>query len=141
MPPPPITVELNKFAQIEIVRNEIARLEGTLKDVERQIRETLFEHERLRFLRGLHPIFQDLTPGEKLGDANKLNASRDTVFDALQTLQAALARLEAETGGKSIAPAPRPTSNPASTAGNPAVAGRRRFESFEQFKAQHENGS
>ena len=128
---PPISVQLSKFEQLEILRSEIEAREEQLKQTERQIREILYEMERQRYLQSLHAIFAQLPLPEGAENLEQLNQIRDALGDAILAMQAALRQLEAETAGQT-APAPRPgmlkqmAAQPPSGAG--AGAPRRKFD-------------
>jgi len=136
MPLPPITVQLSKFEQVEIVRQEIETRETELKHVEKQMRECMFELERQRFLQTLHPIFQQMTKPEQAAHLPQLSATRESLAGAIQNMQATLTALEAETLGQHAPPSRNPGLQRA-PAGAPAAGAPRRakFDNFEDFRA------
>ncbi|HEY3319950.1 MAG TPA: hypothetical protein VGP72_05755 [Planctomycetota bacterium] len=131
MPAPPITVTLSKFEQLEILRAEIEAREEELHNLDRQIRELLFELERQKFLKLLHPLFQRMQPPQDLANLGQLNTTREQLTDALQTMRDTMTALETETAGQA-APASRLRSNAPPAA--PGI-GRKKFDSFDDFKA------
>ncbi|MCY3022572.1 MAG: hypothetical protein NTW87_26630 [Planctomycetota bacterium] len=132
---PPLAVQLSKFEQIEILRLEIEAREEELHQLERRIRETLFEIERQRYLQTLHPLFQQLQPPPDAAQLPQLNARRDALGEALKTMQASLAALERETAGQARPPS-APRGGPNASLSGP----RRRFDSFEDFRANRPPG-
>jgi chromosome segregation ATPase len=129
MPAPPITVQLTKFEHLEILRAEIETREGELKQLERQVREILFEMERQKYLQTVHAVFRELRPPADAVNLPQLQARRETVTEAVQALQATVANLERETAGQ----VPTGTARPAT--GAPGARPGRKFDSFEDFKA------
>jgi chromosome segregation ATPase len=129
MPAPPITVQLTKFEQIEILRAEIDARESELKQLERQVREILFEMERQKLLQSLHAVFRELRPPADAVNLPQLQGRREAITEAVQVLQASLANLERETVGQ----VPTGTARPA--AGAPGGRPGRKFDSFDDFKA------
>jgi hypothetical protein len=145
MPLPPITVQLSKFEQLEIVRQEIEARETELKHIEKQIRDCMFELERQRYLQTIHPIFQQLAKPEQAAHRPQLHAGREAVAGAIQNMQAALAALEAETAGQNAPPSRNPgLQRPTGVgSGQQAAAAPRRakFDSFDDFRAARGPGS
>jgi hypothetical protein len=140
---PPIQLQLSKFEQIEILRAEIELREGELKQVEKQIRDTVYEIERQKYLQSVHPIFNQLPPPEQVNNLPQFNANRDALAEAILAMQTTLAALESETAGQAAPPsrAPgvnRPGTNPAAAAGVPRRA---KFDSFDDFRANKTGGS
>ena len=137
MLPPPITVELNKYGQIEILRAEILRVEEELKETEKQLRAILLEEERQNFLRTVHVMYQTMQWPEPAGDLNRLNATRNALFDALQGLQTAMGQLEADGGkGSGIARTAQPAQPVASAPSALGGPRRQKFDSFDEFRAK-----
>jgi len=135
---PPIAVQLSKFEQLEIVRQEIEARETELKHVEKQIRDCMFELERQRFLQTLHPIFQQMTKPEQAAHLPQLNANRESLSGAIQSMQGALAALEGETAGQHAPPSRNPGLQRAGPGAAPAAGAaprRAKFDSFEDFRA------
>jgi hypothetical protein len=124
---PPIQVSLTKFEQIEILRAEIDLREKELHETDKQIRKIMFENERQKYLQGIHPAFQQLSPPEGMEQLAQLNLNRETLGTACEALRAALGALEAETGGPSA-----PRAQAASPAAG-AASRRPKFDSFEKF--------
>jgi hypothetical protein len=133
---------LSKFEHLEIIRAEIEVRETELKTVEKQIRDCMFELERQRFLQTLHPIYQQMTKPEMAAQLPQLNATREAVAGAIQSMQASLAALEAETAGQHAPPSRNPglqrvggAPNTSGTAPATGAPRRAKFDSFEDFKA------
>jgi hypothetical protein len=140
MPAPHLSVQLSKFEQLEILRSEIEARQEELKKADSQVREILYEMERQRYLQGIHPLFQQLTPPAEAANLAQWNAHRDALTDALQFMESTLNALQAETAGQS-APPSRGLSRPGAAA--PAAAPgapRRKFDSFDDFKANKAGG-
>lgn len=133
MPAPPITVQLSKFEQIEILRLELGEREEELRQTESKIRDILFEIERLKYLRSLHALYQKQPEPQEAASLPELQSRREALREALDTLQAALSALERETAGQTP-PAGRVARPPSSSAADRSGA-KRRFESFEDFRA------
>jgi len=136
MPAPPITIQLSKFEQIEILRLEIEEREEELRQTEIKIRNVLFDVERLKFLKGLHAIYQKQPQPQEAANLPALHAQRDALRDALDVLQEALSALRRETAGQAPPPGrgagpARPGSNPAAPTSGP----RRKFDTFDDFRA------
>ncbi len=142
MASPPIAITLSKFEQLEILRAEIELREGELKQVEKQIRDCMFELERQRFLQTIHPVFAQLAPPEQAANLPQLHANRETLADAVRTMQAMMTQLESETAGQS-APASRNPGLQRPGAPAPAAGAPRRakFDSFEDFRATKPGGT
>lgn len=141
MPAQPITVQLSKFEQIEILRLEIEARQEELKKTEQQIRECLYEIEKQRYLQTLHPLFQTVPPPENAAHLAQFNAHRESLTEAVQVMEAALTSLQGETAGQT-APPSRLLSRPGGPA-NPAAgvsAPRRKFDSFDDFKSSRTGG-
>ena len=134
----PIQIQLTKFEQIEILRAEIDLREQELKRTEKQIRDTLFEVERQKYLQTVHPIFTQLPAPAGLAQLSQFSDNRDALMQALETMQAALTALEAETIGQT-APPSRGLGKP-SPAGAAGAARRPKFDSFDDFRASKSNG-
>jgi hypothetical protein len=100
----PIAVQLSKFEQLEILRHEIEAKNEELKEVERNIKDTLYDVERLRYLQSLHPLYHQVPPPEKAAHLPQLTQMRDAITDAIVTMQAALKALEADTAGQTAPP-------------------------------------
>ena len=96
----PIAVQLSKFEQLEILRHEIEARQEELKEVERHIKDTLYEVERLRYLQTLHPIYQQAPQPEKAAHLPQLTEMREAITEAIQVMQDALKTLEGETAGQ-----------------------------------------
>jgi len=142
MPAQPISVQLSKFEQIEILRTEIEARQEELKKTEHQIRECLYEIERQRYLQTLHPLFQTITPPAEAANMARHNALRDSLTDAIQVMEHTLTGLQGETAGQT-APPSRGLSRPAAAGLNPAAgvsAPRRKFDSFDDFKSNRAGG-
>jgi len=135
MPTPPITVQLSKFEQIEIVRLEIGTREEELRQTESKMRDVLFDIERLKYLKSLHALYQQQQTPEA-AKLPELQARREALRGALDALQAAMDALQKETAGQ-VPPPPR-AAGQTRPAGNQAAAApgaKRRFDSFEDFRA------
>lgn len=140
MAAPPITVQLTKFEQIEILRAEIEARDEELRKTEVLIRDTTTEIERQRYLQTLHVLFSTLPPPPEAANLPQLEIKRQALREATQVMQVALSALEKETAGQ-IAPPPRagglgrPGAAPAAASGP-----RRKFDSFDDFKANRPPG-
>ena len=136
MAAPPITVQLTKFEQIEILRAEIEAREEELRKTEVRMREVLFEMERQKYLKTLHPLYQAVQPPPDAANLTQLNDYREALRGAIQVMQAALAALEKETAGQAVPPS---RSAGGLRPGGPAAAAapgqRRKFDSFDDFRA------
>lgn len=142
MPAQPISVQLSKFEHIEILRTEIDARQEELKKTEHQIRETLYEIERQRYLQMLHPLFQTMTPPAEAANLPQYNAHRDALVEAIQAMENTLTALQAETAGQT-APPTRGLSRPGASGANPAAgtsAPRRKFDSFDDFRSNRAGG-
>src|SRR5262245_60922262 len=139
---PPITIQLSKFEQLEIVRQEIEAKETELKHVEKQIRDCMFELERQHYLQQLHPIFQQMQEPEMAPHLPQLNANREAIAGAIQNMQGALAALEGETQGQHAPPSRNPGSlqRPGTPAAASGAQRRAKFDSFEDFRAAKGQG-
>jgi hypothetical protein len=139
---PPVTIQLSKFEQLEILRQEIEAKETELKHIEKQIRDCMFELERQRFLQTIHPIFQQMTQPEQAPHLPHLHANREAIAGAIQNMQAMLAALEAETAGQHAPPSRNPGQfqRPGAPAAAPGAPRRAKFDSFEDFKASKGQG-
>lgn len=140
---PPITVQLSKFEQLEILRLETEAREEELRGLETKIRDILYDVEKRRYLHSLHPIFQELEPHAEMVNYQTLVQRRQALDEALGNLKATTQQLEAETAGLT-----RPTnslppgglralqaSQPGSSGAAGAAAPRRKFDSFDDFRA------
>jgi hypothetical protein len=134
---PPLNLELSNFEQLEIVRQEIEAREGELGECEKNIRTLLWELERLKYLRTVHPFFQNVQPPGEAGKLAELQAHRETLSEALAALKAAVAVLEKETKGQ-VRPPSRQPAVPARPGAGPRKAG---FDSFEEFRDQRRGHS
>jgi hypothetical protein len=136
---PPISVQLSKFEQLEILRGEIELREGELKHVDKQIKDCMFELERQRFLQGIHAVFQQLPPPEHAATLPQLNANRQVLADAIEAMLAMQKQLEAETSGQAAPPSRNPGLRPGPAAAQPAGGAgaprRAKFDSFDDFRA------
>lgn len=140
MAAPPIAIQLSKFEQIEILRAEIEAREEELKHVERQIRETLFEIEKQRYLQTLHTLFHQLPPPKDAANLPALEASRSAMTEAIQVMQAQLGVLEKETHGQAAPPSRAPGLQRPGAAPAAQPGARKRFDSFDDFKANRPGG-
>ena len=139
MAAPPITVQLTKFEQIEILRAEIGSREEEMRKTESQIREVLFEIERQKYLQTLHPLFAKLQPPQDVANLPHLQTYRETLRGAIQIMEAALAALEKETAGQ-MPPGGRGQNRPGVGAAG-AAGPRRKFDSFDDFRANKPPGT
>lgn len=94
----PITVQLSNFQQIEILRDQIEQFEEDLKKTESKIRTAVYEEEKRRYLRSVHPIFQHSPEPEGSRELPEMQRMREALAGALESLKAALANLEAVSG-------------------------------------------
>ncbi len=132
MPAPPIHVSLSKFKQLEILRAEIDAREEEMRQTERQLRELLFEIERQKLLRAVHPFFQQLPPPDT-SQYNHLTTQRESLFDAIQSMRDCVSALEADTAGQTAPPSRMPGRAPAAAPAQGAP--KRKFDSFDDFRA------
>ena len=137
---PPITVQLSKFEQLEILRGEIELREGELKTAEKQIKDCMFELERQRFLQGVHAVFQQLPPPEHAANLPQLNANRQVLADAIETMQAMMKQLEGETVGQAAPASRNPGMRPGPAQPQGAAPRRAKFDSFDDFRANKQQG-
>lgn len=144
---PPIQVQLSKFEQLEILRQEIELRDEELKQTEKFIRTVLWEMERQKYLQTIHPLFQQLQPPQESGNLTQYLANREALGQAIEALKIQLQVLEAETRGQAV-PAglrasmpPRPAAPGVPGAGAAAPgAPKRRFDSFDDFRTQRPGG-
>lgn len=144
---PPIQVQLSKFEQLEILRQEIELRDEELKQTEKFIRTVMWEIERQKYLQTIHPLFQQLQPPQEAASLSQYTANRDALGQAIEALKVQLQVLEAETRGQAV-PAglrasmpPRPAAPGAPGAGAAAPgAPKRRFDSFDDFRTQRPGG-
>lgn len=137
---PPITVQLSKFEQLEILRLETEAREEELRGLETKIRDILYDVEKRRYLHSLHPIFQELQPHAEMVNYQTIVQRRQALDEALANLKAATAALEAETAGLTRPSGAMPAGGlRAMQASQPGAAGaaapRRKFDSFDDFRA------
>jgi len=137
---PPITVQLSKFEQLEILRIETDAREDELRALETKIRDILYDVEKRRYLHTLHPIFQEIEPHAEMVNYQTLVQRRQAIDEALTNLKAATAALEAETAGLSRPSGALPPGGLRALQGQPsaaagAAAPRRKFDSFDDFRA------
>ncbi len=142
MPLPPIQIQLTKFENIEILRQEIELREEELKQTEKYIRGILWEVERQKYLQTVHPLFQQLQTPAEAANLPQFHSNREALAAAVETMQAELKRLEAETKGQT-APSGWKANMPA-RAGQPAAPGlqakKAKFDSFDDFRTQRPGG-
>lgn len=121
----PIRVELTRYQQLEILRLEEEDRAKELVEIEKRIREALWEMERVRFLQRIHPHFQLLKIPEAAAQVPQLEQYRQSLVQALETLKANIQALEKELGSKGTPPSP----------GQGGPANRKvKFDSFEEFR-------
>ena len=103
----------------------------------------MFELERQRFLQTIHPVFAQLAPPEQSANLPQLHANRETLSDAIRSMQAVMTQLEGETVGQAAPPSRNPglqrPGAPAPAAG--AAPRRAKFDSFEDFRATKPGGT
>lgn len=130
----PINIQLSKFEQIEVLRQEIELREEELKETEKSIRVVLWEFERIKYLSTVHPLFKQLPQPAEAASLPQLQANREALGQAIEALKTALATLENETKGMQ----PPPT-----RAGLPgaAAAPRKKFDSFDDFRSRNPGGA
>lgn len=134
MPLPPIAVTLTKFENIEVLRQEIQTREEELKETEKHIRSMLFELERQKYLKSIHPFFHTLKEPPEAAQVAQWQAKREALGEALLTLKGALEDLETETKGQVAPPSSRSGLPRPGAPGAPAP--KKRFDSFDDFKTQ-----
>ena len=134
---PPLNLELSKFEQLEIVRQEIEAREQELAECEKNIRAILWELERLKYLRTVHPFFQNVQPPGEVNRLEEWQTRREALGAAVSALKAALPVLEKETKGQVPPPSRQPVT-PSRLGGTPRKAG---FEPFEEFRNQRRGRS
>ena len=139
---PPIQVQLTKFENIEILRQEIELREEELKQTEKCIRGILWEVERQRYLQSVHPLFQQLQAPAEAANLPQFLSNREALASAVEAMQATLQRLEAETKGQAAPPGLQ--GGQPSRAGQPGAAGlgarKSKFDSFDDFRTQRPGG-
>ena len=101
---PPISVQLTKFENIEILRIEIEAREEELKVSEKTIRALLYEIEKVRYLKSLHPFFLQIPDPPEAATVPQLHTKREALNQAIETMKAHLAQLEGETLGQTAPP-------------------------------------
>lgn len=145
---PPIQVQLSKFEQIEILRQEIELREEEFKQTEKYIRTIMWEVERQKYLQSIHPLFQQLQPPAEAASLVQFAANREALQSAIDVMKAQLLALEAETRGQA-APAGLRASMPqrpgapgaaAGAAGGIPGAPKRKFDNFDDFRTQRPGG-
>lgn len=131
---PPITVQLSKFEQIEILRAESDAREEELRLLETKLKAILYDVEKRRYLQSIHGLFQECEPHPEMVNYQALCQRRETLGEALDMVKASLAALEAEAG--SSAPPRSALRQPPTAAGLPGAAPvRRKFDSFDDFRS------
>ncbi|MFH0939400.1 MAG: hypothetical protein V1899_08990 [Planctomycetota bacterium] len=133
-----IQIQLTKFEQIEILRAEIELREQEFRQIEKQIRNTLYEVERQKYLQTVHKIFTQLSPPATVAQLPQLQTYRHTLIQALEAMQTTLVALEDETANQT-APPSRGLNQSAQT-GVAGAARRPKFNSFEDFRTNKLNG-
>ncbi|MCZ7647861.1 MAG: hypothetical protein M5U26_21820 [Planctomycetota bacterium] len=134
---PPIDVQLSKFEQLEILRNEIEERTEELKETEKQIRATMYEKARMDYLKALHPLFQQLQEPPQVAQLPQYQAYREALNEAIVKMREAMRMLETETRGQQAPPsANRPQPSAA-----PAANKRARFDDFDAFKQNRQRGT
>jgi hypothetical protein len=134
---PPITVQLSKFEQLEILRLEIDAREDELRELEAKLKAILYDVEKRRYLLSIHGFFQEVEPHPEMVNYQNLAQRRDILGQAIETLKSHLTALEAETGTTGAArPALRPAAGPPPAPGAP----RKRFDSFDDFRTSRSGG-
>jgi len=131
---PPITLQLTKFEQLEILRQEVEAREEELRTIEKSVRQILWELERQKYLKSLTPFFEQLAAPEEAARLPDLEAYRVALGEAIETMKASVAALEKDT--KDQVPPPNSKGNGPSRFG-PRKAG---FDSFEDFRSQRKAG-
>ena len=138
--PAPITLQLSKFEQIEILRAEIEKREEELKQIERQMREVLFELERQRYLQTVHAMFHEMPQPEQATNMPHYAVAHDTLSEAIEAMHATLTRLQSETAGQTAPPSRSAQQARPGMAAPSAPAVRRKFDSFDDFKSNKQGG-
>lgn len=137
---PPITLQLSKFEQIEILRAEIDARDEELRHLETKLKDILYDVEKRRYLQSVHPLFQECQPHPDMVNYQALCQRRESIGEALDLLKSNLSALEAETGTIG-APRPAGLRQPPAPAGLPGAAPvRKRFDSFDDFRATRQGG-
>ncbi|MBI3828105.1 MAG: hypothetical protein HY291_01220 [Planctomycetes bacterium] len=145
---PPIQVQLSKFEQLEILRQEIELREEEFKQTEKYIRTIMWEVERQKYLQSIHPLFQQLQPPAEAASLVQFTANREALQSAIDVMKLQLQALEAETRGQAVPPGlrasmpqrPGAPSAAASAAGGIPGAAKRKFDSFDDFRTQRPGG-
>jgi len=88
MPLPPIQIQLTKFENIEILRQEIELREEELKQTEKYIRGILWEVERQKYLQTVHPLFQQLQTPAEAANLPQFHSNREALAAAVETTAA-----------------------------------------------------
>ena len=140
MPLDPIRVTLSPYERLEILRQELELREQEFLEVEKRVRQILWELERQRYLQTVHPLFQQLQKPAEASELPQLNANREALDSALKTLRTTFQAVEEEVR---ILPASAKGSQDPSGSRPGAGANQRRakFDSFEQFRQQKGGGS
>ncbi len=119
----PISVSLTKFQQLEILRQEEEDRAKEMAEVEKRIRNILWEMERLKYLQRVHPHYMSVKPPEEASALADLEKYRQSLGGALAAIKIAIQALEKELGPGVAAPPP----------GGSGQA-RRKYNSFEEFR-------
>lgn len=132
----PINIQLSKFEQIEVLRQEIELRGEELKETEKSIRAVLWEIERIKYLSTVHPLFRQLPQPAEAANLPQLQANREALGQAIEALKVSLTALEGETKG--MQPPPARAGMPGAGAG---AAPRKKFDSFDDFRTRNPGGA
>jgi hypothetical protein len=122
----PITVELNDFLKLELVRDEDERLSDELAQAEKDIRDVMLEDARYQYLASLSPYYASRSEGAiDPAKLQELNSKRELVAATLEIVRGHRAQLEASLGAPERKPAARGAKSGSKSSG---------FDSFDNFR-------
>lgn len=118
--------EMTDFEKLEILREEAEARRKDLAEVERRVREIETGEARRAFLASVSPFYRKAPETEGLKGLRALEAKRDELAGVVKTVEKLLADFEGAAGG-------------AAPGGARSAAGRRKFESFDDFLKNQKN--
>ncbi len=122
----PITVELNDYLKLELIRDEDERLSEELAQVEKDIRDVMLEEARYQYLASLSQYYSARPEGAAdPARLQELNSRRELIAATLETIGAHRGQLEAALGSPERKPPARGSRSGSKSSG---------FDSFDNFR-------
>ena len=95
-----ITVTLNTFEKLEILRGELKAREELLQKVEKELRDAMRSLATHRYLKSVSPYYASRPTPPEAASVAELEKRRQALYQVIQEIRAAVPRLEVSVPGQ-----------------------------------------